>query len=126
MAGDAQPTMKVTQVSRMALENEQVQPQRWAGPGLSSTRREAAAAGWRAGGPLPARHSYCCFMPACCLLPSQQEEMAAANIDMVSRDFCAHILIKLNECRCVRGRRAGLSVGSTVRLNRMLCVVVPG
>lgn len=27
------------------------------------------------------------------------EEMAAANIDMGSRDFCAHILIKLNECR---------------------------
>ena len=26
--------------------------------------------------------------------------MAAANIDMVSRDFCAHILIKLNDCRC--------------------------
>lgn len=30
-----------------------------------------------------------------------QEEMAAANIDMVNRDFCAHVLIKLNECRCV-------------------------
>lgn len=26
--------------------------------------------------------------------------MAAANIDMAYRDFCAHILIKLNECRC--------------------------
>ncbi|KAL4422709.1 hypothetical protein ABPG75_008906 [Micractinium tetrahymenae] len=27
------------------------------------------------------------------------EEMAAGNIDMVSRDFCAHVLLKLNECR---------------------------
>jgi hypothetical protein len=27
--------------------------------------------------------------------------MAAANIDMASRDYCAHILIKLNECRSV-------------------------
>ena len=32
-----------------------------------------------------------------------QEEMAAANIDMASRDFCAHILIKLNQCRCAAG-----------------------
>jgi NADH dehydrogenase (ubiquinone) 1 beta subcomplex subunit 7 len=28
-----------------------------------------------------------------------QEEMHAANIDMVYRDFCAHLLIPLNECR---------------------------
>jgi NADH dehydrogenase (ubiquinone) 1 beta subcomplex subunit 7 len=28
-----------------------------------------------------------------------QEEMHAANIDMVNRDFCAHLLIPLNECR---------------------------
>ena len=34
--------------------------------------------------------------------------MAAANIDMVSRDFCAHILIKLNDCRCAPGRCAQL------------------
>lgn len=34
-----------------------------------------------------------------------QEEMAAANVDMVWRDFCAHVLIKLNDCRCVGGGR---------------------
>ena len=28
-----------------------------------------------------------------------QDEMAAANLDMVYRDFCAHLLIPLNECR---------------------------
>lgn len=31
-----------------------------------------------------------------------QEEMEAGNIDMASRDFCAHILLKLNKCRCAR------------------------
>ncbi|KAI3430433.1 hypothetical protein D9Q98_005028 [Chlorella vulgaris] len=33
------------------------------------------------------------------VMKATQEEMAAANIDMASRDYCAHILIKLNECR---------------------------
>jgi NADH dehydrogenase (ubiquinone) 1 beta subcomplex subunit 7 len=28
-----------------------------------------------------------------------QEQMHDANIDMVYRDFCAHLLIPLNECR---------------------------
>jgi hypothetical protein len=28
-----------------------------------------------------------------------QEEMAAAKLDYVYRDFCAHLLIPLNKCR---------------------------
>ena len=28
-----------------------------------------------------------------------QEEMSKAGLDMVYRDFCAHLLIPLNECR---------------------------
>ncbi|KAI7845793.1 hypothetical protein COHA_000705 [Chlorella ohadii] len=32
-------------------------------------------------------------------MQATQEEMAAANVDMVWRDFCAHVLIKLNDCR---------------------------
>jgi hypothetical protein len=40
--------------------------------------------------------------------------MAAANIDMVSRDFCAHILIKLNECRCVAALAAAWGVSHSL------------
>ena len=54
----------------------------------------------------------------CCgRLPYLQEEMAAANIDMVSRDFCAHILIKLNECRCVAARAAAVAAARRVAAN---------
>ena len=35
--------------------------------------------------------------PFPCYFP--QEEMQAANIDMVYRDYCAHLLIPLNQCR---------------------------
>lgn len=53
--------------------------------------------------PLPALlpADWSCSFLHCCVL---QEEMAAANVDMVWRDFCAHVLIKLNDCRCVRRR----------------------
>lgn len=33
------------------------------------------------------------------LLFTLQEELHAARVDLASRDFCAHLLVPLNECR---------------------------
>ena len=32
-------------------------------------------------------------------MQASQEELKAAKIDLAYRDFCAHLLIPLNECR---------------------------
>lgn len=48
--------------------------------------------------------------------------MAAANIDMVWRDFCAHVLIKLNDCRCV-GSHGGQQQAEAAQPGAGLCTI---
>jgi NADH dehydrogenase (ubiquinone) 1 beta subcomplex subunit 7 len=38
-------------------------------------------------------------VPTCAPAHHVQDQMKAARLDMVYRDFCAHLLIPLNECR---------------------------
>jgi hypothetical protein len=40
------------------------------------------------------------------LQPNLQEEMDAARVPYAWRDYCAHLLIPLNECRCGASRAA--------------------
>ena len=93
MAGDlTEPTFKVSQVGEWGWKAH-VPP--WGACTLHRGVLCRMLAAAPATAPQATDAACCCHS----LLPPWQEEMAKAGLDMVYRDFCAHLLIPLNECR---------------------------